>query len=295
MSRYEIPKASDKVIKQSVMGFYRASDAGEAIDHDEAAEESESSGDVIRRQKKFLADIGILEKEGRSDYALTEDGRDLGRALTHERDDAARDKMREIFNSWQAVADIKDDLSSDYVSKEEVRNSIAFITENELDSTRLSAGANGLIDLLEWAEILETNEEGEYRVVKKTVDEAPSSSSSVESDKVEEEPELGEIERKEEAQVTNTNQCTEENQGTKPEFDHQTGSSSEMSSPNSLNINLELSGDEDPENVRELLLAIRMGLEQNINVNEHSLSTELDSTSEEGKEENENLNAFIEE
>lgn len=113
MSAYNIPYASDDTIKDAIIGYNRASSAGGEVSPTKAAEGADISEDSLRRQRSFLAEVGILY-EGEDGYGLTDVGQEIGRALRHGREDDARQPFGEVLREWEATSEILDDLGPDY-------------------------------------------------------------------------------------------------------------------------------------------------------------------------------------
>jgi len=73
----EIPRGKQEIVKEAIVGFEKTSEVGEGVSEEGAAEARDVSEDNAKRQKRFLAEIGVLEKDG-YDYYLTENGANLG-------------------------------------------------------------------------------------------------------------------------------------------------------------------------------------------------------------------------
>lgn len=285
MSGYSIPYASEKSIKDTIAGYYRASSSGGEVSAKKAAEGADVSEDVARRQRGFLAEIGILEK-GDSGYALTDKGQKIGRALRHDREDDAKGPFAEALRGWEATSKILDDLGPDYNNEEDVMDSIGFITDHELNTRRQQAGANGLIGLYEWTGILETNENGEYRAAGGDIDETKSESPAEPGGSTGEEQENPGQSR---SPPTDTNSTDRRGEAPPTDMD--------ITNP-VFDISLELNGDEDPENVHDLIMAVRLALYEDID--EYSDSgprsdggQDTDSNEEDEDEGDSSLDSFM--
>lgn len=278
MSGYSIPYASDNSIKKVVVGYSRASSSGGETSPEKAAEGADVSKDIVRRQRAFLAEIGVLEK-GDSGYSLTEAGQEIGRALRHDREEEAKSPLTELLREWEATPNILDDIGPGYVSKDDVIGSVAYITDKEVENTRQVAGANGFVDLYAWAGILDTNEDGEYKVVEAETEAQGPSESLNDSD--EEEPE----DRPPEQPPQNT-----PNDGATP----QTPENPPNFTDSPFEISLELTGDEDPESIKKLIIAVRVGLEADIG-EEEDTEPQSDGGQRSDSEDNgdESLDSFL--
>ena len=273
MSTYSIPYASDETLKDTIIGYYRSSSSGGEVSTQKAAEGADISEDNLKRQRGFLAEVGILY-EGDDDYGLTDVGQEIGRALRHDREDDAREPFGEVLREWEATSEVLDDLGPDYCDKEAVLDSIGFVTDHELGNYRQKAGANGLIDLYVWTDILEKDEDGEYRAV------------GFEEDDSEQVPDME----------------GEKTAGPTPDQSHRVDVNIDDQQPVDpprspeirsvpFDVSLELTGDEDPVNVRDLFIAVRTGLEAEIG------DGNFDSRSNDGQasdsEEDSSLDSFL--
>lgn len=279
MTGYSIPYASDDSIKDTVIGYYRASSSGGEVSPEKAADGADISEDSLRRQRGFLAEIGIL-KEGESGYSLTETGREIGRALRHERDDDAKAPFGELLHEWDATSRIMDDLGADYSTEEEVIDSIGYITDTEISHPRQTAGAKGLIGLYEWTGILEANKDGEYRVAEvesKTPDPDPPVSLDNHDKEAPDEP------------VKSQRSQSAPSSGAAPQKSRDPTTVSNAL----LDVSIELTGDEDPDNVHKLIVAVRSGLEKDITGDGHEPETRSDGGSEEESTEDSSLDLYL--
>jgi hypothetical protein len=269
MSEFSIPKASDKTVKKTVIGYYRASNSGGEVTNEKAAEGAGISKDNLRRQKSFLQDIGALI-EGDSGYALTETGQEIGRFLQHGREDDAKEPFGNLLREWEATPKILEDIGSGYTTKEEVLDSIGFITDHQLEAERQQRGADALIDLYVWTGILEESEDGEYRPVEvQESDVNPPESEGTQNSPVEEKS-VDDDGRRYDARPN------DRDFGDIP-----------------FEISLELTGTEDPENVQKLIVAIRAGLDAELNRdNESDTNSEGGQTTDSANSES-SLDSFM--
>lgn len=271
MSEYSIPKASDKTVKKTVIGYYRASNSGGEVTNEKAAEGADISKDNLRRQKSFLRDIGVLI-EGDSGYALTETGQEIGRFLQHGREEDAKEPFGNLLREWEATPNILEDIGSGYTTKEDVFDSIGFITDHQLEANRQQRGADALIDLYVWTGILEENEDGEYRPVEVKESDANPSESSEEG-----------------TQSSPMEEKSADEDGRR----HETRPNDQDFADTPFEISLELTGTEDPENVQKLIVAIRAGLDADLNrENESDTNSEGGQTSDSDNNES-SLDSFM--
>lgn len=244
MTEYNLPRASGEAIREAITGYYRSSDGDEPLSREDAAGESEVSSDVIRRQNTFLEDLGILYREDGELY-LTEEGREIGRALVHNRDSEAKATLRGLLIEWGPTADIIDELDSTQKTDEELRDDIAYLSETEPDSSRKRAGMNGLIDLYDWSGILISDDGEHYEL----------------TDQVQTQDQ----ETSEEEQISDTNTASEQEPeesptGTEQPIGDQPASVSQ--SDGNVLVQLDVSADDDPEKIKKLIKNIRAGFQE---------------------------------
>jgi Mn-dependent DtxR family transcriptional regulator len=247
MTEYNLPRASGQTIRNVIVGYYRSSDGDGPLSRDDAAEETDVSADVIRRQHTFLEDIGVLRRDG--DRFLTEDGREIGRALVHNRESEAKVLLKDLLTDWDLTTAIIEELESEQKSEEELLDDIAYFSETEPDSARKRSGMNGLIDLYDWVGIL-FSEDGELYEL---TDEAQSEQGTMDEGVSPEGEESGH-----DTETIKTEQNSD--QMVTESLENHIGSSPGMSSKtNQVTVQLDVSPDDDPDNVKEIIKAIRSG------------------------------------
>jgi hypothetical protein len=242
---HNIPKTTLESLNEVVAGYNKTADVGDLVDDEEISEVRDVGEDNAGRQRKFLAEIGVLRRDG-YDYYLTEKGNELGHLIRFNEQEDAGKIYRELLDDWEPADEILAHLDDEGLDLEDLVDKVALVTANELSSRRNELGAETIVDLFEWAGYLE-EEDGIYRVAEESkVEEREeetlgiSSDSPVESEQVE----------------AQTGPPASANGGVaKRQQSIQTGG---------LNISLDISGSDDPENVRQLLLAIRQGTQENV-------------------------------
>lgn len=255
-----IPRATADTVEETLEGYYRASsDSQEQVTKEEVANEADVSQDVANRQKSFLVSLGLLEKDG-YDYLTTEEGREVGKLLEFEKHDRAYAELKNVLLNWEPTTKLLEELGDDSVSEDTLFDELEFVTETKDadDDQRKTAGINGLIQWYERTNILERDSQGNWRAKK----EIETSSSPIGDSKAENsEPVESETPKKEPKAET----------AFEPAFHQSQSESDSTESPSSqiktganvgvnLNINLDLSDDSDPEQVEQILSAIRKGL-----------------------------------
>jgi len=289
----EIPRARVDTVKEAIAGFEKTSDVGEEVSEEDAEDARDVSEGNAKRQKRFLADIGILNKDG-YDYYLSEDGQALGEYIRFNQEEQASETLRELFSeNWEPLDELLANVDEEGMEREDLVDKVAFITATELTSNRREYGAETIVDLLEWTDFIESNEGNIYHLIEGVEEESdvPSEESST-STNPEGDENSGSVEDTESGsnkKVENTSESekvadsranggvdasvgnTEPSDG---DLGHENSVEVELEDGLNLNIDLELSGDENPENVRKLVLAIRKAYIQNIDEYEFPEQTE---------------------
>lgn len=257
MSDHPVPKTQIETLNKVIEGYYEAAEIGEVVEDEDVEEESEYSDDVISRQKKFLADVGILDKDG-YDYTLLEPGYQIGRALAFDRESDAKEVFRELLKEWEVTGQLKEDLDDREVDEEEVVDSLAYLTETDLSSPRKKTGLSALVDIYSWTDILSETNDGKYRFSSEPQQEMQKAEST------EDKGELQEPTEQESTEQESTASSTEQAQNISANHSSQKTTIAD----GTVSVDIELSGDEDPQNVKELIIAVREGLQEEIKFTE---------------------------
>lgn len=239
-----IPRTSAQQLRELVAGYEKIADVGEEITDEGVAEVRDISKDLARRQKKFVAEIGVLEKDG-WDYFLTEKGQKLGNYWRFNQNEQAQQILGDLLKEWEPTPEILSYFDNGRMTEEEFKNKIGFVTSTELSNKRKNSGAKALIDLYEWSGFVE-QDGGEYQ--------RSSENQTAPEEEYEQEEPFSEPDQK----------PSEERLTADGEGDTKLTPKPDVSKANGVDITLELSGDDDPENIRQLLLAIRAGTEQDL-------------------------------
>jgi len=289
----EIPRARVDTVKEAIAGFEKTSDVGEEVSEEDAEDARDVSEGNAKRQKRFLADIGILNKDG-YDYYLSEDGQALGEYIRFNQEEQASETLRELFSeNWEPLDELLANVDEEGMEREDLVDKVAFITATELTSNRREYGAETIVDLLEWTDFIESNEGNIYHLIEGVEEESdvPSEESST-STNPEGDENSGSVEDTESGsnkKVENTSESEKvadsranggvdasvgNTETSDEDLGHEDSVEVELEDGLNLNVDLELSGDENPENVRKLVLAIRKAYIQNIDEYEFPEQTE---------------------
>jgi hypothetical protein len=156
-----IPKTKSSKLKEVLAGYDKVAKAGEVISDEEVGEARDVSEDTARRQKTFLCEIDVLEKDGH-DYRLTGEGQKLGHYIRFNQDDQASESLRILLNDYDPIPKLLSHFDSDGIGYDDLVDKVGFVTANELTSGRKKAGAEAIVELLEWTEFIRPDEEGTY-------------------------------------------------------------------------------------------------------------------------------------
>lgn len=241
---HDIPKASLESINEVAAGYNKTVEPGEKIDDEDVSEARDITKDTALRQKKFFAEIGVLEKDGR-DYNLTEKGDKVGKLIRLNHEDEAYEVYAELLEDWEPTAELVAHAGEDGLSDDELMDKVSLATATELNHRRKKVGANALIDLFTEAGFLEEEGDEYYAADRSGTDaeddaEGQASEPTPDPDPVQSEPSAG-------------GATTPSVQPAAP-----------PTQARGIDISLDISGDDDPENVRQLLLAIRNGSEADL-------------------------------
>lgn len=252
MTEYKIPKASFDVIKNLIAGWYIAGAYEEPKSNSDVERYTGTNKSTISRNNTFLSNIGILEKDGHH-RALTDSGSKVGEALSNDDEREAKRQMVSCLESWEFTDPFESVVNLNQpLTEEELAQQVASITEHELEG-RATTGIHALIELYEWAGFLQ-EQDNHYRWTEPSIsgvkDQSP---------------------QKQEAST----QSNPSSQTSQPdtEASPQSNIPSSMTEPvvsNSLEIQLEISGDANPQNVKKLVKSVRLGLLEDLDEIEQS-------------------------
>lgn len=245
---HPIPRATLDTLREVLAGYNKIAEPGEKIT-DEGVEEARGvSENTAKRQKKFFVDIGILEKDG-YDHLLTEVGDELGHLIVFNQDGDAKAIFRDLLDDWEPTAEILSHVDSEGISREDLTDKVALVTVTELTTKRKEYGAGAIVDALEWTGFIEQNEDGTY--YRSEGQPEPTSEEAAEEEVASQEPP---------AQPEPTGMAEPRPQ---PNVDGEAVATPTVGRTG-VDINLDVSGTDDPENVRQLLLAIRKGSQEDV-------------------------------
>ena len=244
MTEFEIPKrASLDDIKDILKAYYLVGAHNEPVRTAEVKDTAQL-GDKVSRQTNFLASLGVLSKEGR-ERGLTKDGESIAEALMAGNESLSKSLMRESLNEWKFTDKITGFLRMQEPEPVEEERLREFISANaDSDDTR---GQKALLELLKWADILDANENG-YKISDGVGDEKGLDSGGKEQPQAEERG--GRKTGKEKPITQEITDITREPNTSKK--------------ADSFSLNIEISGNDDPENVEKVIEAVRRALRKDL-------------------------------
>lgn len=255
MSAHPVPKAQIETIKNVIEGYYQAANVGEIVTDKDVSNTSSASEDTVRRQKKFLADIGVLDKDGH-DYTLLEPGRKAGHALAYGRETDAIETINGLLAGWEVTDDLKNDMRDETRSRDEVIDTLAYLTETDVSSSsgssRRKTGIEALADLYQWVGILTETKNSDFQLTNTNTQERRESLEEDETENSDSES-LG---------PSPSGKTIKDSVSTIPSSGN--GSVEFAGDDDILSINIDLTGEENPENIKNLVIAIREGLHHQI-------------------------------
>ncbi|MGB9987330.1 hypothetical protein [Salarchaeum japonicum] len=243
MTDYPIPKrASLDDIKDILKAYYLEGAHSEPVSTN-AVENAANMSDKVGRQTKFLVGIGLLKKEGRSGRILTEDGEDIAEALMAGNETLAKSLMSDTLSEWEFTSKITGFLRMQRPEPVESDRLLEYISANSSSSDK--RGRKTLINLLEWCQIIKNTEDG-YELSKRGGEE--------DSDEVKESEDTN----------SKTDRSTEVETATEETATAYTPNVTEASveeSTANVNIQIEISGSDDPANVEQVITAVKNALD----------------------------------
>lgn len=247
MADYAIPKrVSFDRLTDIIGGWYRVGAHKEGKRTSDVEEETGITNHV-GRQNEFLVSIGILSKEG-YDRKLTEEGYNLAEALVIDDVPTAKSEMRSLLENWDFTDLLKRYFkANEPIDQDSLSKKVCDIVGKDPEGK--TTGVHALIDTYEWAGVIELNESGEYTLSKEKKKTEEGKKTEPQEEKT---GELGSSKEQELARSDEVNSKPPERQVLRETEDAQ------------FQINLNLSGEENPEKVAKLIKRIRVALEKDM-------------------------------
>lgn len=163
MSDHAVPKRVGPETLREILAGWAA--VGAATDPRYTADVADHVGvsDAVGRQSAFFEELGLLEPVGQK-HRLTEDGAAVAGPLVVDEEEEAATACRDVLESWPVTERIQGIVASNPLSKAELVSLVAAVTGQDEESGRVRTGIGTLLELLAWADLLERDEEGRYRL-----------------------------------------------------------------------------------------------------------------------------------
>lgn len=234
MGNYAIPKrlSFDKT-KKVLKGWYLSDADKEPVSSSKVKDRTGIN--EASRLNNFFVETDILDKDGRS-YTLTPDGEELTKAISRNNEEKAKSLLGERIKESAAVDELLSYIEiNEPLEKSEIKSYLVELVN--ADNSGQKTGVNTLIEMIEWSELIEKTDGG-FKASRNIQDYEDVESTSKQD---------GEVDENQTSETVTRTSYQEENK---------------------LEVNLNLSGDEKPEDVKELIVAVREGLDEEIDTNE---------------------------
>jgi len=229
-----------------IQGWYAAGAHEEPCTNSDVAERIGTTSTTVSRQNQFLLSMSFLERNGNS-KKLTEKGSECAESLRLDRDDS-KEKLRELLYQYPPTDAIVDFVSIQNPDRNAIIEQLNEITEHGPDS---DASIETLLELYQESGIVFEEDDGFNAISKKESD--PAQDREQEENRVsgpEEDKNLVSVE----ADNLHSSGDSESNVSTQVE-------SQTSNAHYTVNIELSLDGDDDPEKVFKIVSAVKNGLE----------------------------------
>lgn len=164
MTTHHIPKGvSLDTLKDIIAGWDAVGAAAEPT-YTSAVEEETGITDAVGRQTRFLEEVGVLEEGDDQKQRLTGEGQELASALAADDEERARERAHELLSVWPVTEQVRGILRQNPTDEETLVPLVAHITGHDLDVSRVRSGITTLLDLYEWAGLLDRGEQNRYRL-----------------------------------------------------------------------------------------------------------------------------------
>ncbi|MFB6121211.1 MAG: hypothetical protein ABEJ68_08870 [Halobacteriaceae archaeon] len=163
MTERPIPKGVSPETFREVVAGWAAVGADEEPRYTADVEEETGISDAVGRQTRFLESLGVLGRDGQR-HRLTDAGAEFARALDEGETDRARESLRDLLADWPVTEDVRGLLRGNPTDREQLVRHLAVLTEQDRDESRVSSGLGTLLDLYDWAGVLERDDADRYRL-----------------------------------------------------------------------------------------------------------------------------------
>lgn len=163
MTEHDIPKGVSLETLHEILAGWSEAGAGEEPRYTADVEEVTSVSDVVGRQSRFLEELGVLESHEQR-HELTDAGRRLASALAEGDEERARTEAWDLLADWGLTGEVRGVLAANPMERETLVPLVAELAGQDRTASRVESGLTTLLDLYEWAGLLERDGEGRYRL-----------------------------------------------------------------------------------------------------------------------------------
>ena len=163
MSEHDIPKGVDlETLREVLVGWYEVG-AAEEPTYTADVEEVTSVADVVGRQTRFLEEIGVLDPR-KQKHELTDAGETLTSALADGDEERARRVATELLGDWALTEEVRGVIAENPMPEARLVPLVAELAGQDLETSRVETGLTTLLEFYDWAGLLDSDEEGRYRL-----------------------------------------------------------------------------------------------------------------------------------
>jgi hypothetical protein len=163
MSEHDIPKGVDfETLREVLVGWYEVG-AAEEPTYTAEVEEVTSVADVVGRQTRFLEEIGVLDPR-KQKHELTDAGEALTAALADGDEEQARRAANELLGEWKLTEEVRGVVAENPMPEARLVPLVAELAGQDLETSRVETGLTTLLEFYDWADLLDSDDEGRYRL-----------------------------------------------------------------------------------------------------------------------------------
>ena len=163
MTERPIPKGVSLDTLRDIVAGWATVGAADEPQYTSDVAEATGISDAVGRQTRFLEAVDILESEGQH-HVLTETGAPFAQALDSGATDEAREHATDLLADWTVTDELYGLLRRNRIEREQLERHLAAITDHDHTNSRVSSGVGTLLDLYEWAGLLDRDDEDRYRI-----------------------------------------------------------------------------------------------------------------------------------
>lgn len=246
MAEYDVPsRISAEQLLDVIRGYYAKNAHEEPVSTGEVEDITQLT-DKVGRQTKFLHNIGILESRGHK-RELTEEGAVIGKALFEQNEKQAKTQLHTLLSEWTASDELMPFIQMQNPGREEVLDYLE--PENASSDSR---GLDALLDLYEWASVVEQDEEGLYSPSEPPKPETSNPAEQSNGEQVSDSENGGEG-----VGVSDSETNTEPVEGASAPT-----SSTDIKVNDQVQIELSFTAEDDPEDIKRTVMAVREALSE---------------------------------